>query len=225
MIKEDMEKVIGHTIRFDTYWMIILMEEKNMSYDKAKEEIIKNPKKYNDCIGDAFVREVTIIKYINLLYSKHLNLEEAKRRDAIRLIKFQKLKAEKQKEYEEAKKQKQEYWEKKKKEEIKKKLYGIYGVFIENKLVYIGKTTNFEQRFKSYDYELQAYNKDSRKIIKMIYTAQKERKIVSFRQLITNEDFPQNIITKEQLSAMEFSLIKMYKPSGNVEGITLPYRW
>lgn len=227
MTKENIEKIIGHEIRFDTYWMIILMEEKNMSYDDVKEEIKTNPKKYNECLGDAFVREKTVLKYINLIYSKRISLKEAEDRDAIRRIQFQKIKAEKREKIRLKQEEEDKRWEEKRRQqkELKKLAYGIYGIFIDNKLIYIGKTTNFEKRFQSYEYELNSYNKESRKIIKMIYNAKKEKKNVSFHPLITNEDFPNNTITKEQLSAIEFSLIKMYKPCGNVEGVVLPYRW
>ena len=93
-------------------------------------------------------------------------------------------------------------------------LFGIYGIYINERLVYIGKTKNdFSKRFGNYKSEMKKVNKSSRKIINILRKANKEGKKIEFRSIISSKNLP---LSENDLKEYERMLIDRYKPEGNV---------
>lgn len=95
--------------------------------------------------------------------------------------------------------------------------YGVYGIYLNNELVYIGMTTTaFEQRFQEHR---NAIKNQYTKIYQLLFEQEK----IDFKPLIIfnhNQSGP----TREQLKVMEFALITYLRPAGNTEGIDIDYR-
>lgn len=114
--------------------------------------------------------------------------------------------------------------DKEKKEKLKRAKrtsYGIYGIYIENELVYIGKTVrNFNDRWKEHE----ACVKD-RNIINSnqpyLYEAMRNNKY-EFRKLI---EFTSEVMYDWDLQCMEFALIETHKPKYNYVGVKVPYEF
>ena len=100
---------------------------------------------------------------------------------------------------------------------------GIYGIYIDDKLVYIGKTTtSFEQRFKEHNKNIN----DTMYIHKLMREAKKDGLSVYMKPIITLEDLKmegKKVINNKELECMELALITAYKPIGNIEGRIKPY--
>lgn len=91
--------------------------------------------------------------------------------------------------------------------------YGIYGIYINKRLVYIGKTMNdFSKRFSNYKSEMK--RKPNRKIIRMLQQAKEEGKLIEFKPIISSKTL---VTCYSDLLEIEKMLIKMYKPIGNVQ--------
>lgn len=108
---------------------------------------------------------------------------------------------------------------------------GIYGIYIDSSLVYIGKTTqSFQKRFQQHR-RLIDHPEDSEKQYNMYYELAQARdmgKSVYLRPLFVAETVPYNSlyhITNRDLESMEFVLIHMYRPRYNVAGVKLPYKY
>lgn len=107
--------------------------------------------------------------------------------------------------------------------ESKVKNTGIYGIYIDDKLAYIGKiTTSFEQRFKEHNKNIN----DTMYIHKLMREAKKDGLSVYMKPIITLEDLKmegKKVINNKELECMELALITAYKPIGNIEGRIKPY--
>lgn len=114
--------------------------------------------------------------------------------------------------------------EKEIKEQTKRKKrlsYGIYGIYIDNELVYIGKTIrNFEERWKEHEAcvkDKQIANSNQ----PYLYEAMRNNKY-EFRKLI---EFTKEIMYDWDLQCMEFALIETHKPKYNYVGVKVPYEF
>ena len=108
---------------------------------------------------------------------------------------------------------------------------GIYGIYVDNELVYIGKTMqSFQKRFNQHK-RLMDYPDDSETQYEMYYelaVARAQGKTVQLRPLIIAEYIPYNSLyelTNRDLESMEFALIWCYRPRFNVCGVNKPYRY
>lgn len=177
MTKQEVQIKLNKQIRLDTYWLMELIYNHNMTYDQAKKEILSNEKYNIDKKLEKqglITKEKTIMKYIEECYEK----EELDNR------------------------------------------YGIYGIYIEDSLVYIGKTeVSFRQRFNQYKTEMK---NPQRKIAFELNKAKMLNKKIELKPLITNIDFDLN---KKEIEKIEYSLIKVLQPVYNVEGVILEYNY
>lgn len=107
---------------------------------------------------------------------------------------------------------------------------GIYGIYIENELIYIGKTTtSFRQRF--YGYRTRIKNIDTmennnKNFYKALKEAKDNGKNVRMIPLIVIEDLEvkgHNKFTYTDIKMMELALITTLKPKYNIEGVYIPY--
>lgn len=111
------------------------------------------------------------------------------------------------------------------------KCTGIYGIYIEERLVYIGKTIQgFETRFKQHKHFIDFPN-DSETQYDMyveLAAAIEQGKRVQLRPLFIAETARYKSlynITNRDLESMEFILISLLKPQYNVEGLRRAYRY
>lgn len=130
-------------------------------------------------------------------------------------------------------KQQQEL-EKKKEENRQKKIEkkananrGIYGIYCNDKLVYIGKTdVDFETRFKQHKSALEL-NSTSQYLYKYLNAIKKEENcIITLKPLINIKDLKvKNNIRNRDIEAMELALIQLYQPICNIQGIKQDYEF
>ena len=120
---------------------------------------------------------------------------------------------------------------KRKKSKVKEKSLeqkaGIYGIYIENELVYIGKTMrSFKARFNEHRNN---YSTEGQYIYNLLREAKKQNKEIIMRPLIILEDLEiQNShfnFNNRDLSNMELALITIFQPRGNIEGRLKPYHF
>lgn len=95
---------------------------------------------------------------------------------------------------------------------------GIYGIYINDKLVYIGMTCrNFEERWNEHRKCFEARSGSNY----YLYTALNPGDVLRFEKLIKVEDLKVNsAITRRDLEAMELALIRLYQPKYNYQGVS-----
>ena len=108
---------------------------------------------------------------------------------------------------------------------------GIYGIYVENELVYIGKTTqSFQKRFLQHKHNMD-YPDDSETQYDMYYelaVARAQGSCIQLRPLFIVEYVPYDSlynITNRDLESMEFALIYCYRPRYNIKGVKQPYKY
>lgn len=186
----EINEIMGCRVRNDTYQILKRIVDYGEDYVEAKKYIIDHQKELE--INETLIKENNLVtlKRIKQIIKK-CNLENS-------IVK----KEEKQK----------------KKDNIKNE-YGIYGIYIDNKLVYIGMTSrSFKSRFSDYKSQIQ---NPTRKIEYMMVNAKANNKEVEMRPLISNKEF--FTLSETELKKIEYSLIKVLQPEGNIEGTILPY--
>lgn len=100
---------------------------------------------------------------------------------------------------------------------------GIYGIYVENKLVYIGKTTvNFRTRFLQY--KRNVLDGEDSKLYNYLRKCHESGAQIIMKPLIAVEELKVDRgITARDIKAMELALITLYQPICNVEGIYTNY--
>lgn len=108
---------------------------------------------------------------------------------------------------------------------------GIYGLYLDGELVYIGKTTqSFLKRYSQHK-RLVDFPEESEKQYDMYYELAEALalgKSLSLRPLFVAEEVPYNSLyklTNRDLESMEFIMIHIFKPRYNVAGVKVPYRY
>lgn len=108
---------------------------------------------------------------------------------------------------------------------------GVYGIYIEKELVYIGKTTqSFKRRFAQHK-DLMKHPERSATQFDLYYElaeAKEKGKNVQLIPIIVAEYVPYQSsykLNNRDLESMEFALILVYKPRHNIKGIMQPYRY
>ena len=108
---------------------------------------------------------------------------------------------------------------------------GIYGIYVENELVYIGKTTQtFQKRFLQHKHNMD-YPDDSETQYDMYYelaVARAQGSCIQLRPLFIVETANYNSlynINNRDLESMEFILISCFRPKYNICGTKKPYRY
>ena len=111
------------------------------------------------------------------------------------------------------------------------KCTGIYGIYVDNKLVYIGKTTQgFQKRFYQHKH-LMDFPDDSETQYDMYYelaVARAQGSCIQLRPLFIVETVKYDSlyhITNRDIESMEFALIETLKPKYNICGVKKPYKY
>ena len=106
--------------------------------------------------------------------------------------------------------------------------YGVYGIYINNELVYIGETMrSFEERFK--EHKLNLRKNEEYKYIELNKAKNGGAKI-SLIPLIDVEKLLEECegkrtFSEKEVKCMELALIKMYQPKLNIEGRLKKYHF
>lgn len=102
---------------------------------------------------------------------------------------------------------------------------GIYGIYVEDKLVYIGRTVDsFRHRFHAHARRLKA--EDNSLLYRSLNNYKKQGKNISFKPLIVLEWLKmehKRTINTQELNCMELALITVLQPELNVKGRLKPY--
>ena len=108
---------------------------------------------------------------------------------------------------------------------------GIYGIYVDGALVYIGKTTqSFQKRFYQHKHLID-FPDDSETQYDMYYelaVARAQGSCIQLRPLFIIENARYDSlydITNRDLESMEFILISCYRPKYNICGTKKPYRY
>ncbi len=100
--------------------------------------------------------------------------------------------------------------------------YGVYGIYENDELVYVGMTMrDFEERWEEHKRGIETGSKE------LIFYSQinKENKI-EFKKLIDVSKIKSNSkITKRDVQSMELGLIRVFKPKYNYAGRTVEYKY
>lgn len=113
------------------------------------------------------------------------------------------------------------------------KEFNIYGIFIEDKCVYIGKTTrDIHKRFMEHKYRIDEMDRGEYKgtqwdLYWTLSEARKEGKEMGIRVLLSRDMInTEHLLRDYELQCMELCLISMYKDTLlNIEGISKPYKF
>lgn len=110
----------------------------------------------------------------------------------------------------------------KQKEKEKVESCGVYGIYQDKELIYIGMTMReFEIRWREHLENIKL--KRNELYFEKYMDINKEiefEKMVDICQIQTDK-----IITREDVKSMELALIQVFQPKGNLEGRTMPYRY
>lgn len=98
---------------------------------------------------------------------------------------------------------------------------GVYGIYVNGHLYYIGSTQDFEKRFKEHQAKLRADSKELY-VYKLIHKGDD----VKFEILIKTKDIKvERQLERRDIEDMELALITLYQPIGNIAGRLQPYRY
>lgn len=192
--KSEYEKKLKRTIRYDTYYMIEYMRQ-GYSYGEAKDIVLeKYGSEFSPNVLQAFVKKATIVKILNELNIVDIPVKvEAEKADEIcYIVNNQKIVFEGE----------------------KINSLGIYGIYVDNKLVYIGMTTrSFKERWDQHVQLIKA--NDSQYLYRYLKSYNK----IEFKVLLDVHDMKTRMqMRKRDIQSIELALITIYQPSCNIEG-------
>lgn len=107
--------------------------------------------------------------------------------------------------------------------------YGIYGIYVEDELIYIGKTiVDFNERFNQHKTAIDDIN-NNLPIYKELRIAKKMNKNIYLKPLIDlsilKVEHHSHEFSNKEVECMEMALITTLKPKCNVEGVYKSYRF
>lgn len=109
------------------------------------------------------------------------------------------------------------------KKQYKPKSRGIYGIYLNDELIYIGMTwwQNFETRWRQHKNHIKAQDNAL-----YVYSLLKPTDNIKFVKLIdiNNIELSEGEITEHDVKMMELALIREHRPRGNLSGNTMAYR-
>ena len=197
--KTEWEKIIGHNIRNDTY-LVLERIQGNETYTEIINDLDNNRDKYNIDKYCPLVKFNTVQNYLSLIGKE---------------VKDDKIEAKKEKERE--------------KDRIRDSLNtgGIYGIYEDDKIIYIGYTQNFWHRFGCHK---NCFNDKKNKSVLYSYM-RKSKELghnLKIQPIISIKDMKVKVkkqITKRDLEAMELAFITLYQPICNFQGVKAPYKF
>lgn len=101
---------------------------------------------------------------------------------------------------------------------------GIYGIYLDDELVYIGSTTCFKDRFNTHRNNLMKHSNDLYLYKQLSKYIDLEEYSISFKILIDLQDNQEShLFTEKEMKAMEYALINYLQPKYNVAGRLKPF--
>lgn len=98
---------------------------------------------------------------------------------------------------------------------------GVYGIYVNEQLYYIGSTYDFEKRFKEHQAKLRA---DSKELY--VYKLIQKGDVIEYKPLIKTKDVKvERQLERRDIEDMELALITLYQPIGNIAGRLQLYRY
>lgn len=98
---------------------------------------------------------------------------------------------------------------------------GVYGIYVNGRLYYIGSTQDFEKRFKEHQIKLKTNSKEL-----YVYKLIQKGDVVEYKPLIKTKDVKvEKQLERRDIEDMELALITLYQPIGNIAGRLQPYRY
>ena len=105
---------------------------------------------------------------------------------------------------------------------------GVYGIFVEDKLMYIGSTTvSFKARFLEHKDFLKKKD-DKMYLYKQLTLDLINNSKIEFRPLVIVEDLQmlhKKVINEKELKSMELALITVFQPKYNIAGRLQPFNF
>lgn len=99
------------------------------------------------------------------------------------------------------------------------KIAGIYGIYVDNDLVYIGQSKNIEKRITEHSIKMNESKYMSKeKLYCLLRQAISNNKKITAKVLINISEIPTSL-TQRDLDVLELALIVEHKPAGNTNGI------
>ena len=192
-IKQQYERIIGHSIRTDTYIFMQRMSQ-GEKYEDIYEDINKNRVEYNVKDSILLAKKETILDYLKQIEGKEIIEEEQQKKGRKSKVK----------------------------EELRKS--GIYGIYVDEKIVYIGKTeTSFQRRFTQHKHHTLSVD-SSMPLYNYLRQQMAQGHSINLKPLISIEDLQvDGKLTSRDIKMMELALIDLYKPICNVQGRISPY--
>lgn len=190
------EKILGKKIRNDTIYVLNHVIFNHEPYVDIIKYIDNNREKLNLRPDMALVKETTIQRYLGV-YEKYIEKQLN-----IPIVS-------------------QEQYEEEQIENISNST-GIYGIYVDEELFYIGKTTkSFKDRFQSHKYNLNNSNDQLYRVLRL----EKERgKTIVLKPIIIVEQLCVNGKLKPRdINMMELALIQEHQPKCNIQGKITPY--
>lgn len=131
------------------------------------------------------------------------------------------------KKYQEEEKRKVEKCRKKEEKELEKENAnrGIYGIYLNGELIYIGKTdVSFEVRYQQHKKAIEE-GSEAQYLYKYLKGKMngndvRLKPIINVKELNTKDR-----ITNRDIEAMELALIHLYQPKCNIQGVLQPYKF
>ena len=227
LTRQEVNELLGKSIRKDTY---IIMDW--ISNGKSYQQCCKYINSHREELGikqsTILAKEQTVLEYLFLispfLDQKEQLLIQQKRKNVYLTKSFLKREEEFVKECankEIIKKNFPNYSHEEKEKyqtkENKNNQSGVYGIYIDNELVYIGETCrSFKERFSQHKYNLET---SDLYLYRLLRKAKEEGKKITLQPLIIREElFVKGEIKDRDIKAMELGLINLYKPKCNIEG-------
>ena len=103
---------------------------------------------------------------------------------------------------------------------------GIYGIFVDEKIIYIGKTiSGFKKRFQQHKSAM-ADESNHLLLYQRLRKYKEQGKIIQMRVLIDINDLKiinKKAITRTDIKMMELALISVFQPECNIEGVSASY--
>ena len=129
--------------------------------------------------------------------------------------------------YEEQEKKREQDRIKKEQKQIKKEdaNRGIYGIYLNGELIYIGKTdVSFEVRYQQHKKAIEE-GSEAQYLYKYLKGKVSNHNLILKPIINVKELNTKDRITNRDIEAMELALIHLYQPKCNIQGVLQPYKF
>lgn len=101
---------------------------------------------------------------------------------------------------------------------------GIYGIYKDGELVYIGYTKR-DMRDRIREHQDIVYGRAKKPKNMRLYNVISKHDNLQWRALIFRDQLKASGVTERDMKAMELALITLFQPEGNLQGVTMDYKF